>query len=221
MASSTAQILEHGIIATLDAPMADSLVEWARALEDGGVHVAAVPLMAPEVLEITAELAAASELLVGVTGLTHLDQVTTALAASPDFVVTGVASPALIAACKDRGLTVIACGATPTELAAAADAGADLLALSPAGVFGPAYLEAVTRALPRHPILLAAGGVDVENAPLFLERGAAAVLVDRGLFPDTHDPAAAQVIRARASALAELCAEALGVPSRISLSDVL
>src|SRR5690606_41786440 len=68
---------------------------------------------------------------------------------------------------------------------------------------------------------LAAGGVDVENAPNFLEQGATAVVVDRGLFPDTHDPAAAQVIRARASALVELCAEALGVPSRISLSDAL
>lgn len=68
--------------------------------------------------------------------------------------------------------------------------------------------------------LLVSGNIDVENAPAFLELGAAAAMVDRNIFPEAADAAANQVITMRAVALTEVCADALGTPARISFTDI-
>jgi hypothetical protein len=68
--------------------------------------------------------------------------------------------------------------------------------------------------------LVVSGNIDVENAPAFLELGAAAAIVDRGVFPDGSDEDAGQIITMRAVALTEVCADALGTPARISFTDL-
>jgi len=69
--------------------------------------------------------------------------------------------------------------------------------------------------------LLASGGVGPENAPSFLELGALGAIVDQGVFPQPSEPAAAEVIRARAAALVEVCADAMGTPKRISVTEAM
>ncbi len=220
MAGMAAEILEHGLIAVVDTPMVERVSEWGSAVAEGGIRLVAVPVTAARVTELAAELADQADLLVGISGVVLPEHVAIALAAGADYVLSPIASPEIIAACRERGVTIVAGGATPTELALARAAGADLVSLHPAGAFDPSYFEAVARSI-AGPHLLASGAVDVESAPTFLERGAAATIVDRGLFPDSHEPAAIEVIRARASALTEICADVLGVPSRVSLTDVL
>ncbi|MBC7172527.1 MAG: bifunctional 4-hydroxy-2-oxoglutarate aldolase/2-dehydro-3-deoxy-phosphogluconate aldolase [Polyangiaceae bacterium] len=221
MAGVAAEILEHGLIAVIDTPMLDHIFDWSLAVAEGGIRIVAVPVTAENVTELVSDLSDQADLMVGINGVVAPEHVSLAIAAGADFVLSPIASPEIISACKGRGILIVAGGATPTELASARAAGADLVSLHPAGVLGgPAYFEAVARSLGL-PHLLASGMVDVENAPSFLERGAAATIIDRGLFPDSQDPAALDVIRARASALSEICADVLGVPSRISLSDVL
>ncbi len=220
MAGMAAEILEHGLIAVVDTPMLDAIIDWGLAVAAGGIRLVAVPVTAENVTELASDLADQADLLVGINGVVALEHVAIAIASGADYVLSPIASPEIIAACKDRGLTIVAGGATPTELAVARAAGADLVALHPAGALGGAYFEAVARAVGA-PHLLASGAVDVESAPTFLERGAAAAIIDRGLFPESHEPAAIEVIRARASALTEICADVLGVPSRISLTEVL
>jgi 2-dehydro-3-deoxyphosphogluconate aldolase/(4S)-4-hydroxy-2-oxoglutarate aldolase len=82
---------------------------------------------------------------------------------------------------------------TPTEIVTAWNAGASVVKIFPARAFGPAYLKDVLAPLP-HLKLMPTGGVDLENAGLFLKNGAFALglgsnLVDRRLIAAGDWPA--------------------------------
>ncbi|MEM6956789.1 MAG: hypothetical protein AAF645_13935, partial [Myxococcota bacterium] len=100
-------------------------------------------------------------------------------------------------------------------------AGADLVMLHPIGVMagGERYFEKVASSFPERPLLVS-GGISVENAPNFLELGARAAVVDTGVFPDTNDPSAVEVITRRAAALTEICAEVTGATERVSFTEL-
>jgi 2-dehydro-3-deoxyphosphogluconate aldolase/(4S)-4-hydroxy-2-oxoglutarate aldolase len=216
-----ANILEHGLIAVVDTPVEAKLLSWATAVAKGGIRMLGIPVWLRNVTEITSDLADEAGISVGITGLTTPDQVSIALAAGAEFVMSVMCDEEIVRTCKERGLVVIAGGATPTEIARALRAGADLVTVFPVGVMGGVgYLQALVRQFPDTP-LLASGGVDVENAPSFLEAGAAAAIVDRGVFPEPNEPAAVEVITARAIALTEVCAEVLETTKRHSLSEIL
>jgi len=221
VSSTLDKILDHGLVAVIDAPVEDQLFDWAAAVAKGGIRLLGIPVWLPNVTEIASDLADEAGLVIGVTGVVSIDQVSIALAAGADFVMSAMCDEDIVRACKDRGVTVVSGGATPTELLRAASAGADLVTLFPAGVLGGvSYFSTIVRQFP-HIRLLASGGVDVENAPAFLEAGAAAAVVDRGVFPEPKEPAALEVITARALALTEVCADALGSTKRMSMTEIL
>ncbi len=63
---------------------------------------------------------------------------------------------------------------TPTEIAAAFNAGADAVKLFPAANFGPEYIHAVKAPLSHIPII-AVGGVDTKNCAAYMEACAAGI----------------------------------------------
>lgn len=212
---------EHGVVAVVDAPVRERLVEWAMAAAKGGVVLIAVPASLTGVTEAIDELSEHAHLSIGITGVTRAEELSVAVAAGADFVIMPVADPALIAAARSRGLEVVAGAATLTEVATAVASGADLVAVHPVGVLGgPNYFREVARTFRNVP-LVASGHIDGEAAAAYLELGALGALVDRGVFPAPDEPAALEVITARALALSEVCADAMGTPNRISMSDVL
>ncbi|MEM1418647.1 MAG: bifunctional 4-hydroxy-2-oxoglutarate aldolase/2-dehydro-3-deoxy-phosphogluconate aldolase, partial [Myxococcota bacterium] len=212
-------IREHGLVAVLDAPVGDALREWGLAVKQGGIEIIAVPISQPAVTETAAELTDEADLVVGITGVIAPEQVSVAVAAGAELVVTPLADAAIVEAAKARGLTAIAGAATPTEVARARAAGADLVALHPVGLLehGEELLTSMLETFPGLPLVVS-GGVDVDNAPTFLELGAAAALVDRGLFPDSGDPAAREILTMRTAALVEVAADVLGRPPRSSIA---
>ena len=218
--SIVANILEHGLVAVIDAPIAERIVEWGIAVSKGGINVLGIPVTLPNVTEIVSELDDAGDLVVGISGVVDPAQVAVAVAAGAELVITPVNDPRVIEAAKSRGLTVIAGAFTPNEVQVARRAGADLVSIHPVGVMGgERYFESLRRIFPKVPLLVS-GGIDVENAPAFLELGATAALVDRSVFPDDADESASQVVTMRAVALTEVCADALGTPARVSFSDL-
>jgi 2-dehydro-3-deoxyphosphogluconate aldolase/(4S)-4-hydroxy-2-oxoglutarate aldolase len=212
---------EHGVLAIVDAPVRERLVEWAMAAAKGGVHLLGVPASLAGVTEAIDELSDEAHLMIGITGVTRQEELSVAVAAGADFVISPITDPALIEAAHARGLEVVAGATTFTEVAAAIDAGADLVSVHPVGVLGGVdYFREVARTFRGVP-LLAGGHVDGEAAAAYLELGALGALVDRGVFPAPDEPAALEGITARASALTEICADAMGTPKRVSLTDVL
>jgi 2-dehydro-3-deoxyphosphogluconate aldolase/(4S)-4-hydroxy-2-oxoglutarate aldolase len=219
--SIVAHILEHGLIAVIDAPIEDAIVEWGIAVSQGGINVLGVPVTLANVTEVVSELDDEGDLIVGISGVIEPSQVAVAVAAGAELVITPVNDPEIIEAAKSRGLVVIAGALTPNEIQIARRAGADLISVHPVGAIGGGerYFESIRRTFPEVPLLVS-GNIDVENAPAFLELGAAAAMVDRNVFPEEADPAASQIITMRAVALTEVCADALGTPARISFTDI-
>jgi len=213
-------IRDHGLVAVVRAPVEKQLFDWAIAVAKGGIKLLGIPVGYPEVTEVASDLADEANLSVGVCGIVSAEQVAVAVAAGAHFVISPVCDVEIIHAARARGLAVVAGAATPTELLRCAGAEPDLIAIHPAaGLGGPNYLKSLTDDFPDLS-LAAAGGVDVESAPSYLEAGAVAAIVDRGVFPEADDPAAAEVITMRALALTEVCSEVLG-RERISMTEIL
>jgi len=223
MTSTIATLREHGLVAVIDAPVTgDKVFEWAMAVSKGGIQLLGIPVTLENVTEVVSDLTDEADLVVGISHVLEPEQVSVAVAAGAEFVFTPIADAEIIQAAKSRGLTVIAGAQTPTEVANALAAGADLVSLHPLGAYGKAgelAYEAVQRSFQGVPLAVS-GGVDVENAPAFLERGAAVAIVDRGVFPEASEADATDIITMRAVALVEVCSEAMGTPNRISFSEL-
>lgn len=218
--STLGTIREHGLIAVIDAPIEERVFDWAMAVSKGGIELLGVPVGLANVTEIVSDLDDAN-LTVGITGVVLPEQVSIAVAAGGEFLFSPLVDEEIIAASKARGLVTIVGALTPTEVHRALAGGADLVAIHPVGGLsnGVEHFRAIAKIFPNAPLLVS-GGVDVETAPAFLEAGAAAAVVDRGVFPEDNDPSATDVISMRAVALVEVCAEALGMPKRSSFTEL-
>lgn len=202
------QLLEASRVAAIvTSPDRDDLIERALAAAKGGIQVLALPISVPFVAEIAAEVADAADVVVGISDVVKADHFNVAMAAGAEFVFSPVFDPELFETGRARGIDVICSISTPNELRSASAMHDGAICVVPAdGLGGPSYVGWLHRAFPGVR-LIAMGGVGSDSAPMYLERGATAVVVDRGLFPDTLDPEANAVISMRAMALVELCAD--------------
>jgi 2-dehydro-3-deoxyphosphogluconate aldolase/(4S)-4-hydroxy-2-oxoglutarate aldolase len=156
------------------------------ALVEGGIRAAEVTMTTKGALEALAECSAALGDCVLLGAGTVLDAATARMAVSAGarFVVSPTLCPDVIRTCRRYDVVSIPGAYTPTEIAAAWEAGADLVKVFPGGLLGPAYLRELFGPLP-HLRLMPTGGVTLDNAAEFLAAGAAAVgvggaLIERG-----------------------------------------
>ncbi|AKF10728.1 bifunctional 4-hydroxy-2-oxoglutarate aldolase/2-dehydro-3-deoxy-phosphogluconate aldolase [Sandaracinus amylolyticus] len=196
---------EKRLAAIVQAPERAALIARAEAAARGGITLLALPVSVPFVAEIAAEIADRTDAMVGLCEVVESEHLNVALAAGAEWVISPVFDAELIAACRQRGLGIVPSVATPSELLAASRAHEGPIAIYPAGALGGLdYVQRLARVRPSVP-LVAAGGIGPDNGPQYLEVGAAAIIVDVGLFPAENDPASQEIIAVRASALVEMC----------------
>ena len=201
-------LFERKLAVVVQAPEREVLIARALAAAQGGISILALPVSVPFVAEIAAEIADRANVPVGLADVMDAEHVSIALASGAEFVLSPVFDDELVKTCTDRGLAIVPSGATPTEVARARNVFKGPIAVHPAATLGgPAWLAYLGRLFPGVP-LLASGAIGPDQAPHYLEMGAAAVIVDVGLFPTDMDPASDEVIAVRASALVEMCADA-------------
>lgn len=179
------KIRSEKVVALIRADGPDSLIDCARALAAGGLSVIELTMTTPGAIDV---LAKASRELPGVTfGMgTVLDAATVseAQAAGAKFIVTPAVRPAVIAACKERGLAVLGGALTPTEVITTWELGADVVKIFPAEFFGPAYIKSLKAPFPKIE-LMPTGGVTPETVGAFLKAGAFATAAGSALvLPD-------------------------------------
>lgn len=197
------------------APARNTLIERAIAAYEGGLRVLVLPVSIPFVAEIAAELSdRADDLTVGISDVVLPEHLSIALAAGASFALLGGHDEELEKSAQGRGLTAVPSIATPTELLAARKRQPGLIAAYPMGYLGGARYFGRLAKLHPHAPLAATGAIGPDDAPQYLEAGAAVVIVDHGLFPADDDPASAEVISLRAGALVEVCGEIVPRPSR-------
>jgi len=110
---------------------------------------------------------------VGMGTVLTVEQAQQAIDAGADFIVAPSFNREVIALVHSYKLLMIPGVLTPTEIVDAWQTGAKLLKIFPLGTMGIEYLKAIRGPL-NHVKFMANGGMNEENAPLFIKAGAVA-----------------------------------------------
>ncbi|MBB1086979.1 2-dehydro-3-deoxy-6-phosphogalactonate aldolase [Lysobacter sp. SG-8] len=162
------------LVAILRGITPDDVLAHVEALVESGYDAIEVPLNSPGTFD---SIARAREAFGGRarfgagTVLARAD-IDALHATGIDFIVTPNTDPAVIAHAAGLDIDVIAGIGTATEAFAALAAGARMLKLFPASVYGPGMVRALRSVLPPVP-LLAVGGITPASLPAFLDAGCA------------------------------------------------
>ncbi|MBL8669229.1 MAG: bifunctional 4-hydroxy-2-oxoglutarate aldolase/2-dehydro-3-deoxy-phosphogluconate aldolase [Alphaproteobacteria bacterium] len=157
------------VVRTHDAALAETAVAW---LKGAGFRCFEITMTVPGAPALLAKLAADKELLLGAGTVTTRADADAVLAAGARFVVAPYVAPDIVAPCKVAGAAVMLGAMTPTEIAAARAAGADVVKIFPARqAGGPAFLKAVGVLFPGV-ALMPTGGVDADEVDAYLGAGA-------------------------------------------------
>jgi 2-dehydro-3-deoxyphosphogluconate aldolase/(4S)-4-hydroxy-2-oxoglutarate aldolase len=182
--SDTLRELEtHRLVAVVRAPSPELAVRAARAIHAGGIRLIEVTMTVPNALGALEEAGRVlgDDVTLGAGTVLDPDTARACVAAGARFIVSPNFDPATVE--KVLGLDAVSMpGAlTPTEIVAAARAGADFVKVFPcSAVGGPSYIKALRAPLPNIK-LVATGGVHAGNVAEYLKAGAAAVGLGAGL----------------------------------------
>ena len=183
-----------GIVPVVRAPSAELAMRAAKALVDGGVSVIEITLTVPAALSAITALREhyGDRALIGAGSVLTAQDAKACLDAGACFIVSPGLDLETVATVRDRGIAMLAGALTPTEVIAAAKAGAAMIKIFPCSAVGGAtYLRALRGPLP-HLKLLPTGGVSLATAVEYIAAGAAALgmgseLVDIALLDAGRD----------------------------------
>jgi len=155
-------------------------VRISRALLDAGVQVQEFTLSNPAALEAIAAVCASiaefntDDAAIGLGSVRSVEEVDRAIEAGAQFVVTPVTLPSVIERCRAAKVPIMPGAYTPTEIAAAWEAGASFVKVFPARNLGPSYVKDVLAPMP-FLRLMPTGGIDLNNMQAYFDAGAVAV----------------------------------------------
>jgi 2-dehydro-3-deoxyphosphogalactonate aldolase len=154
------------------------------ALVGAGLTIIEVPLNSPEPFESIQRLAArhGERALIGAGTVLDPKDVARVAAAGGRLIVAPNFDADVVRAARSAGLFALPGVATPSEGFAALKAGADGLKLFPAESMPPAVIKAWRAVFPRDCLLLAVGGVGVDNMKVYAEAGASGFGIGSGLY---------------------------------------
>ncbi|RYG52379.1 MAG: bifunctional 4-hydroxy-2-oxoglutarate aldolase/2-dehydro-3-deoxy-phosphogluconate aldolase [Chitinophagaceae bacterium] len=121
------------------------------------------------------------KLNVGAGTVCTLQDLTNALQAGAQFIVTPIVNVEVIEECKKQSVPIFSGAYTPTEIFTAWNAGADMVKVFPMVGNAIEYIKAVRGPLP-HIKLVPTGGVNLQNCGEFFAAGASGVGVGGQLF---------------------------------------
>lgn len=195
------RITDDGLIAVIRADAADRAIRISRALHQGGVRVLEIAMTTPGGLDAIRAVKEefASDAVVGAGTVLTSRTAQAVVDAGADFVFAPNTDVNVIETVKSLDRPVVPGALTPTEVATAVAAGADMIKLFPGNVFGPRYIRDLRGPYPGVRIT-PTGGVSLENVGEWFEAGAVAVgvgtamirkdLVGEGRWQELSDHAA-------------------------------
>lgn len=169
-----------GILRGGNVAVVPRLVE---TLADAGLETLEITLNTPDAPAMIrrAVEAASGRLAIGAGTVLDRSGLDAALAAGAGFIVSPVLVPEVVAECRRRDVPVFPGALTPQEIFAAVRAGASMVKVFPASVFGPSYFREVHGPFETAE-LLACGGIRASNCADYLAAGAAAVAFGGSVF---------------------------------------
>ena len=193
-------ILKRGMVGIVRAGSPDAALLLAEACIAGGVTALEVAFTTPDTLGVLRALRPrhGDEVLLGAGTVLDAETARAAILAGAQFIISPGVNVETIALCQRYQVLAMPGAMTPTEIVTALQAGADIVKVFPAEMFGPAYIKALRAPLPQAP-LMPTGGVTVENLGEWFASGAVAVGIGSSLSgPGATGDYAAVTARAQA-----------------------
>ena len=170
-------IVDSGVTAVLRGIDEDDIVPVAEAVHAGGVRALEVTADAKRCSEMIAAVDRAldgTDAIVGAGTVMDAAAARNVIEAGAEFVLAPNLDTGVIDVCNREQVLAVPGVMTPTEAAAAMEAGADLLKMFPASTVGPGHIGALQGPLGDVPVM-PTGGVDTDNVADYFEAGAVAV----------------------------------------------
>jgi 2-dehydro-3-deoxyphosphogluconate aldolase/(4S)-4-hydroxy-2-oxoglutarate aldolase len=170
------RLRETCVVAVIRAPDADGAVRAVDALVRGGVSGIEITYSTPDVprvLETVAERHGDAVLL-GAGTLRTPAQVSEAVAAGAEFLVSPGLDDELVGAMLASGAITMSGALTPTEVMRAERLGVHVVKIFPASLGGPAYVRSLRGPFP-DTSFMPTGGVSVDNLHEWIAAGVVAV----------------------------------------------
>jgi 2-dehydro-3-deoxyphosphogalactonate aldolase len=179
------------VVAILRGVKPDEIEAIGDALVEAGIIVIEVPLNSPNPFESISRLARrhGSRALVGAGTVLETADVARVKDAGGELIVAPNFAADVVRAAKAADLVALPGVMTPSEGFAALKAGADGLKLFPAEIIPPAVFKAWRAVFPPDCLLLAVGGVGVDNLKTYAQAGASGYGIGSALYKPGRTPA--------------------------------
>jgi Entner-Doudoroff aldolase len=195
---NAARLRESGVLAVLRLRDHGLAVEVCAALVRGGIDVLELTQDDPGAeAALRAVASSLGDVTVGAGTVTDAATIPALADAGARFVVAPNVDARVIGAALDAGLTPLPGACTPTEVATALAAGAEIVKLFPAGPLGPAYLRALRGPFERV-AFVPTGGIAHDAVGEWIAAGACAVGLGSDLVGARPTDADLEGIEARA-----------------------
>jgi 2-dehydro-3-deoxyphosphogluconate aldolase/(4S)-4-hydroxy-2-oxoglutarate aldolase len=159
------------LVAVLRSKTAEEAMLTAKSATSAGVKFVEVTLSVPGAFQVIEALTRETTVHVGAGTVLSKDQAEAAITAGAQFVVSPSSELELIPICHGADVAYYPGAATPTEIYAAARAGADLVKLFPADCLGgPNYIRQMAGPFPDVRFMVS-GGVSLTNVKEYVHAG--------------------------------------------------
>lgn len=171
------KITDIGLVAVVRADSGEKARRIADACLEGGVAALEITFTVPGAHRVIEELAAAypgGEILLGAGTVMDSETARIALLSGAQYIVSPYFDPDTVRLCNRYRAPVMPGVMSVREAVQAMEAGADILKVFPAGLFGPAVIRDLLGPIPQAK-LMPTGGVSVGNAKDWIAAGAVAL----------------------------------------------
>lgn len=171
------QLTDCGLVAVVRASNADEAIKISDACLEGGCRAIELTFTVPDADKVIAALAKKypnGEMLLGAGTVLDSETARIAILAGASFIVSPSFSLETAKLCNRYRVPYMPGCATVTEVITAMEAGADIIKIFPADLYGPAVIKDIIGPLPQAQ-LMPTGGVTADNADEWIKAGAVAV----------------------------------------------
>jgi 2-dehydro-3-deoxyphosphogluconate aldolase/(4S)-4-hydroxy-2-oxoglutarate aldolase len=171
------KICDCGVVAIVRAETADLALKVAQACADAGIAAVEVTFTVPgaaDVIKKLAETYNTGEILIGAGTVLDTETARTAILAGAQYIISPCLNRDVVALCNRYQVPCMPGAMTIREVVECMEAGADIIKIFPAELFGPAIIKAVKGPLPQVK-LMPTGGVSLDNVHDWINAGSVAV----------------------------------------------
>ena len=171
-----------GIIPAIHAGAAEEAKFAVEAISSAGIPIVEITMTVQGALDVIADLSRGNpELIIGAGTVLDVDTAKQSMRAGARFITSPSLKESVMREVQQRGIVAIPGAMTPTEVSAAWELGVDFVKIFPCSALGgPNYIRALKRPFAKVP-LIAAGGVNQQNAADFILYGADVIGIGAGL----------------------------------------